>query len=59
MRYTQEDLSSMETAKELAQEVLDAMKYKHRHKAYMGGCEECKIMSKIKQAIEELEAVKK
>jgi hypothetical protein len=54
MKTNQEQLLSMEKAKQLVEEVLAKIRSYHRHKSYMGGCEECAIIAKIKVAVEEL-----
>lgn len=51
----QETKQSMEYAKQLIIKALEKLTFSHRHKTYMGGCDECAIISNMKTAAEELD----
>jgi hypothetical protein len=44
----------MKQAKELIVAALEKLMFMHRHKSFMGGCEECRVINNMKLAIEEL-----
>lgn len=51
---SKEQVFSMEKAQELTLQVLNHIIYTHRHKTFMGGCEECANIQKLTLAIEEI-----
>ena len=47
-------LLSLKNAHELTAEVLQKMRFSHRHKEQMGGCEECLHINKLSQVLSSL-----
>ena len=56
-QVSMEDLSSVRVAADLIAESLKRMSYTHRHKATMGGCEECQHILNLCSALAKIDAL--